>query len=179
MLDMPVTGGYGKTKFIKIDSTSINNQVADRLIQTINADQNKLGQADLLKSYVMFDEALLNPTTRNMILTGESVTESGRITRDFSESKLIRTVDAQANIKEYNRFKDFAIDGRSGADIINVNDAKLNRRYNEKGIFTLPQFDSGFEKRKSASMNQVWTEIQRLFKEDEDFYNYRRKREYY
>ena len=170
MLDMPVTGGYGKTKFIRVDSTSINNQAADRLIQTINADQNKLGQADLLKSYVMFDEALLNQTTRNMLLTGESVTEEGGITRDFSESKLIRTVDAQENIKEYNRIKDLAVYGRSGSETMNVANAKLNRRYNEEGIFTLPQFDSGFEKRKSATMNQVWTEIQRLFK-DEDFYN--------
>jgi len=175
MLDMPTTGGYGKINFIKVDSTSIDNQSAANLIQTINADQNKLGQSDLLKKYFMFNEALLNPITRDRILTGESVVDD-RVIRNFSKSKLKSNTDTQENLKLYNSYKEEAVYGRSQGKSFNKaiqNDAILNRKFNNEGIFRTPNFDKTFGDAGSqpATYNQVFKRINILFESNEDFMN--------
>jgi len=100
-MDLEVVGGRGKTHFLSVDSSISKTVAAQRLVDLINSNQNKLGLADEIEKSYVLQPQLLDDRYINQLLGGVTGVDG-----------LIKTnVDTSTMVKEFNDLHTEAFNG--------------------------------------------------------------------
>ena len=88
-MDLEVVGGRGKTHFLSVDSSISKTAAAQRLVDLINSNQNKLGLADEIEKSYVLQPQLLDDRYINQLLGGVTGVD-GLIKTDVDTSKMVK-----------------------------------------------------------------------------------------